>query len=155
MIYARLEEVSFRSGVVACTGALVVAGTAIALALTLGGHQAVPRPAGAGAVMSSAGLSPQAVPPPSARPSPEPAAPGSVIAAGGYYAPDTAVSPVPAAHASQAPSPTLPPAARTRRTHPAEPPASPPPGWPLPWTWPSPWPSLPSPWPSLLPGNSE
>jgi len=48
-VYARMEEMSFRSGAAAGAGALAVVGTAIALAVTLTGHSAaatsVPGPA--------------------------------------------------------------------------------------------------------------
>lgn len=75
VICARMEETSFRSGALACAAMLVVAGTAIALAVTLGGYQAPPPPpAGAGAARSvalpSGALSP-AAPSPSVRPSAE------------------------------------------------------------------------------------
>jgi hypothetical protein len=39
-VYARMEEMSFRSGAAAAAGTLAVVGTAIALAVTLSGHSA-------------------------------------------------------------------------------------------------------------------
>lgn len=80
-IYARMEEISFRSGAVAAGGAMVVGGLAIAFVMLPGGHHAAatrataaaPRPAMS--VFSSAA---PAAPSPSPRP---PASPDTPVAA--------------------------------------------------------------------------
>ena len=73
-IYARMEEVSFRSGAAAVSGVLIAAGVAIMLAVVLGGSggaaaSAPASPAAAPAVTSPtpvpASSSPQAIPRPS------------------------------------------------------------------------------------------
>jgi len=42
LIYARLEETSFRSGIAACAGVLVFVGAAIGITVTLVSSQAAP-----------------------------------------------------------------------------------------------------------------
>ena len=68
-IYARLEEMSFRSGAVAAFGVLAVAGLVIALVVTLGGHGAAAGATRAGTAVRSA-----------APPSPVASAPATVTA---------------------------------------------------------------------------
>ena len=59
-IYARLEEVSFRSGVAVAGGVLAAAGVAVALTVVLGGHgdAAASAPASPAAAAASAASSP-------------------------------------------------------------------------------------------------
>jgi hypothetical protein len=70
-LYARMEEVSFRSGAVVAGGVLTVAGVAITLAVVLGGHSdaVASAPASRPAVPS---LAPPPVAPVSSVPSPTP-----------------------------------------------------------------------------------
>jgi hypothetical protein len=59
-IYARMEEVSFRSGVAVAGGVLAAAGVAVALTIVLGGHgdAAASAPASPAAAASAASSSP-------------------------------------------------------------------------------------------------
>ena len=67
-IYARMEEVSFRSGAAVAGGVLAAAGAAITLAVVLGGH---------GDAVASAPASPAPRAPSAASPSPVPASSSS------------------------------------------------------------------------------
>lgn len=62
MLYSRMEELSFRTGAATVAGVLAVAGTAILLTLTQGGHHAGPSRAQAGLAPSSLAAAPAVVP---------------------------------------------------------------------------------------------
>ncbi len=62
MLYARMEELSFRTGAATVAGVLAVAATAILLTLTQGGHHAAPPRAQAGLAPSSFVAAPAIVP---------------------------------------------------------------------------------------------
>ena len=91
-LYARMEEVSFRSGAVVAGGVLTAAGVAVTLAVVLGGHSdaVTSAPASRPAVPSAA---PQVPAPVSSVPSPTPR-PGRATtratAAGTYQPPSAA-----------------------------------------------------------------
>jgi len=102
-IYARMEEISFRSGAAAGAGVLAVAGVAITLAVALGGHRAAETsaPRSTAVARPPSPVFPAALP--SAPASATPAA--SLTPAGGYQAsaPVTAAT-TPQASASPATS---------------------------------------------------
>jgi hypothetical protein len=147
MVYARLEETSFRSGAAACAAVLAAAAVAITLAGTMGGHQAAAaRAADADPVRSSAVPWPRA----SARSPAGPARPASHTAGGAAPEADRRsgpeVTPAAAAQPSHWPSPArLPLAAEPAWPQPRWPAAGPPPARLLPWSWGQPWPG--QPWP--------
>lgn len=127
MVYARLEETSFRSGAAVGAAALAVAGLGVAFALTLGGHQVAPsRAVAAGAALPSARHS---APPSSAALSP------SASPSARHSAPEPGSSPV----ADEVPEAPVTPATAewTSRWHHRKRP----PGWPFPWpgAFPRPW----------------
>jgi hypothetical protein len=130
-VYARMEELSFRTGAATVAGVFAVAATAIVLTLTQGGHHAAPpRAAQAGAVPSRfLAVSSIATPSPSARTSRhQPTAAPDV-----QYVPQPAKSPTATPQASPSPSRSAP--LRTFWTPPrTHKPASPGPRWP----WPTP-----------------
>jgi hypothetical protein len=134
-VYARMEELSFRTGAATVAGVFAVAATAIVLTLTQGGHHAAPSRADQAGAAASRFLAapPIAAISPSARTSP----PGATAAPDGYYVPQPAKTPAATPQAS--PSPSRPAPMRTfwtppPRTHKA--PASP--GYHWPWPTPSP-----------------
>jgi hypothetical protein len=151
-LYARLEEMSFRSGSVVAAAVLLLVAVAITLAVMPGGHRAVPqRTAGAASVPGSAVLSAPAAAPSPVRPVRSAddragsAAPGRDdvpdAAPGRDDVPDAAVGRTAAPQESSAPSPLW-------RPRPAEPAwlhgrwssAGPPPAWMLTWPWDQRWP---------------
>jgi hypothetical protein len=141
-IYARMEEMSFRSGAVAALSVLAAAGLVIALVVTLGGHGAAARATGAGtAVRSAARPSPLASAPATVTASPSPRATAKAkrsVAPQAYEAPvQRTVATTPQAPARQAPA--LPAAAypqphRVKRPTLPRPASSFPFGWFLGWT---------------------
>jgi outer membrane biosynthesis protein TonB len=107
-IYARMEEMSFRSGAVIAAGVLVAVGVVVALAVTLSGHSAAATSAaGAGTAVRSVAPSSLAHSPPpqsTASPSARPSAKKRTVPAQSYQAPPQQAvvtrpqaSPVPAA----------------------------------------------------------
>src|SRR5207244_4131704 len=89
--YARMEEVSFRSGAAVAGGVLTAAGVAITLAVVLGGHSdaAASAPASRGAVPSVAPPSPVPVSS-SSPPTPRPSRTTDPAAVAGAYQPPSA-----------------------------------------------------------------
>jgi hypothetical protein len=125
-IYARMEQMSFRSGVAVLAGVPVAAGVAITLALALGGHGAAvpsaPRPAAvARPTLPPSPVVPTASPSATARPTPA----ASLMPANGYqlHAPVTVVTTTQASAAWAAGLPTwrFPRPGRFRRPWPAVP----------------------------------
>jgi hypothetical protein len=141
-VYARMEEMSFRSGAAVAGGVLAAAGVAVTLAVLLGGHSdaATSAPAPDAAVGS---VAPASSAPASASPSVTPRAsrtPAPATAAGTYQ-PSSQVS------ASATPHPTATPVpGRTTPWHPMRPlwSSGQRPGQPGSWGWPG---SQPEPWP--------
>jgi len=144
-IYARMEEVSFRSGAAAAGGVLTVAGVAITLAIVLGGgpggtvtsapaaHDAAPSVASASPVPASS--SPQAAPRPSRTTIP-------ATGAGDYRPPASAPRASAARHAATTPvlGSTVTPRSFDRRWRPGHRHLQQQPGW-RGWHRPSgPWP---------------
>ena len=131
MIYARMEELSFRTGAATVAGVLAVAATAILLTLTQGGHHAGPPRAQAGLVPSSFVAAPDAAPlSPSAAHRSHPRRPAA--APDGPYVTGPAKSPT--ATPQPSPSPSSSASRHTFRTNPPVvhgPPTSP--GFPWPW----------------------
>jgi hypothetical protein len=133
-VYARMEEMSFRSGAVAGAGALAAAGTAIALAITLTGHSAaatsIPGPT---APARSAPSAPPAVTP-SVNPSSTPVRSASPTASHQAYAPASRVT-IPQATSSPPAVARLGPPRRPPRRLPVPGrtgiPSPLPPGWPF------------------------
>ena len=106
-IYARMEEVSFRSGAAAAGGVLAVAGVAITLAVVLGGPgDAVASAPGSPAAVPSAASPPLAPASSSAQATPRPSRTTVPATAAGDYRPPP--SPAPASAARQAATPPLP-----------------------------------------------
>ena len=148
-IYARMEEMSFRSGAAVSAGVLAAAGVAITLAVVPGGPSA-PETSAAATSAPSPGPAARSVASPS--PAPAPTSPSaaprasrtpSAIAAGSYQPP----SPVTAVTTPQAPaSPAA--AFATPRSLPQRADAPSGEGQPPPW-------SLPSGWDSATPGQRE
>jgi hypothetical protein len=123
-IYARMEEISFRSGAVAAGGVVAVGGLAIALAVLPGEHHAAATGTAAAAPRSAVPISPTIIPAvtPPARTHHRPAVRGSIPAAAPApyaAAPEQSVSPtrsaVTTAPPSSSPGSPVPPAARDRR----------------------------------------
>ena len=130
-IYARLEDLSFRTGAATVTGVLAVAATAIVLTITQGGHHAAPRSVFAGAVPSSLVVAP---PMSGFAPSATRSARHSHAAAPfAGYVPQP--SPTRTRTRQAAPSPS-----RPAPWHPSWAASSPGPGWPYPSPSPFPWP---------------
>ena len=134
--YARMEEVSFRSGAAVAGGVLTAAGVAIALAVVLGGHSAAVASAPASRAASVAPPPPSPVPvssspSPTARPS-RTTDPATVARA---YQPPSAARASATRHAAPTPGTTPTPRLLDPRT-------PQPPGW---WGWHSP-PPWPRPW---------
>lgn len=138
MLYARLEETSFRSGAAASAAVLVVAAVVITLAVMPGDHRAVPaRAAGAAQVPSSAALSAPAPAPSAARPARSASDRAGNIAPDPDDMPDAAAGRTATRQDSWAPwrHPTGPAWPQTRW-----PPADPPPAWLPAWLWDHRWP---------------
>jgi hypothetical protein len=136
-LYARMEEMSFRSGAVVALSVLAAAGLVIALVVTLGGHGAAARATGAGtAVRSAASPSPVASAPATMTASPSPRATAKTRRS---VAPQAYEAPAQRAVATTAQAPALPAAAYPQPHRVKRPtlrrPASPFPfGWFLGWT---------------------
>jgi hypothetical protein len=117
LLYASLEELSFRTGAAAVAGVLAVAATAILLTLTQGGHRAAPLPRiQAAAAPSMVGLAPPTV---ALSPATHRAHHGRAAAPFANYAPGPPKKPT--ATPQPSPSPTSP---TPRNTHPRYPPRS-------------------------------
>jgi hypothetical protein len=138
-VYARMEELSFRTGAATVAGVVAVAATAILLTLTQGGHHAAARAAQAGGAIPSRLLAdpPIATFSPSARTGRHRASAAPDV----HYVPQPTRTPTATPQAS--PSPSRPAPLRTfwtpppDRTHTA--PAAPSsPGFHWPWPTPSP-----------------
>jgi hypothetical protein len=131
MIYARMEQLSFRTGAATVAGVLAVAATAILLTLTQGGHHSGPPRAQAGLPPSSFVAAPEIAPfSPSAAHHSHPRR--SAAAPDVPYVPGPAKTPT--ATPQPSPSPTLPAPRHTFRTNPPVthgPPSTP--GFPWPW----------------------
>ena len=144
VVNARMEEMSFRSGLAVFAAVLALTGTGIALTVTLGGgHRAAAAP-----LTASRSVTPSPVAPPSsasaapslpASPSASQAAPESAPAVANEDAPqpETTKAPSPqASPASSSPWPTPRPLP-SRTLGPEQPPETTPPGWwPPGWPWP-------------------
>jgi len=143
VLNARMEEMSFRSGVGLFAAVLALTGTGIGLTVTAGGaHQAAGAPPAASATSHPGPTAPpsaaEAVPSPSASPSAGPASPvyGSAPAATYQPSPGATTQP-PSAQASPVPSSPTPtyrpmgldPSHSLTSPRPGRPPQSPPPGW--------------------------
>jgi hypothetical protein len=132
LLYASLEELSFRTGAAAVAGVLAVAATAILLTLTQGGHRAAPLPRiQAAAAPSTVALAPPTV---ALSPATHPAHHGRAAAAPfASYAPAPPKKPTPTPQPS--PSSTSPTPRRTRLRYPPHSgsPISTSPGTPLPF----------------------
>jgi hypothetical protein len=145
-LYARMEEVSFRSGAVVTGGVLTAAGVAITMAVVLGGHSdaVASAPASRPAVPAAVPpvLAPASSPPPATPPSATPRAsrttgPATVA---GTYQPPSAARAATTLHAAATPTP-----GRTFTSHRLEPRTPRPAVWlgwrgwhrspPWPWTW--------------------
>ncbi len=135
MLYARMEELSFRTGAATVAGVCAVAATAILLTLTQGGHHAGPPRAQAGLAPSSfvaaqpiVAFSPSATHRSRTR-----------LPAGGpdvRYVPGPAKTPT--AAPQPAPSPSYPSPRRTFWTRPPVTHGRPSPAPTFPWPWPTP-----------------
>lgn len=138
LLYARLEETSFRSGVAVSAAVLVAVAVLITLAVTLGGYRAAPlRSAGAGQALSPAVRSaPASASPPagSVRPASHPAR--KVVPPGADDGTRWAATPAASGQASPVPSPArLAIAAEPAWPQTSWPPAARLPAWMLPWPW--------------------
>ena len=133
MIYARMEELSFRTGAATVAGVLAVAATAIVLTLTQGGHHGAPPRAQAGLASSSFVAAPEIVPlSPSAGHRSHPRRP--TAAPDVHYVPGPGKTPT--ATPQPSPSPTLPVPRHTFRS--PRPVTHGPPSTPgFPWPWPT------------------
>ena len=138
MIYARMEELSFRTGAATVAGVLAVAATAILLTLTQGGHHAGPSRTQAGLAPSSFVEAPAFVSfSPSATRQTRTRRPEAAPNAG--YVPKPAKTPTATPH--PAPSPAWPRPRHTFRTDPPVTHGTPNPRPTFPWPWPTPsWP---------------
>jgi hypothetical protein len=137
--YARMEEVSFRSGAAVAGGVLTAAGVAITLAVVLGGHSdaVASAPASRVAVPSVAPPSPAPVSSSSSpSPTPRPSRTTDPAAAAGAYRPPSATRASATRHAAT-PAPGSTPTPRLRDPRSPAPPGLPP-GW---------WGNGPPPWP--------
>ena len=137
--YARMEEVSFRSGAAVAGGVLTAAGVAITLAVVLGGHSdaAASAPASRAAAPSVAPPSPVPVSFSSSPPStPRPSRTTDPAAVAGAYQPPSA-DPASATRHAATPTPGRTPTPRLRDPRSPAPPGLPP-GW---------WGNGPPPWP--------
>jgi hypothetical protein len=138
-LYARMEEVSFRSGAAVAGGVLTVTGVAITLAVVLGGHSdaVASAPASRTAAPSAAPPSPAPLSSaPSATPRPSRSTDPATVARA--YQPRSSVRASATRHAAAAPTPGRTPTPRLRDPRTPQPPGLPP-GW---WGWhpPPPWP---------------
>ena len=137
-LYARMEEVSFRSGAAVAGGVLTAAGVAITLAVVLGGHSdaVASAPASRVAVPSVAPPSPAPVSSSSSpSPTPRPSRTTDPAAAAGAYRPPSATRASATRHAAT-PAPGSTPTPRLRDPRSPAPPGLPPGGWgngPPPW----------------------
>jgi hypothetical protein len=151
-VYARMEEMSFRSGAAVTGGVLAAAGVAVTLAVLLGGHSdaatsAAAPEAGVGSVpppsAAPASVSPTVSPTGTSRASRTTAPATAPATAAGAYQPSPHVSASATARAAATPTP-----GRTTPWHPMRPLWSPGdpgrPGQPGAWGWPR---SQPDPWP--------
>ncbi|HEY0999168.1 MAG TPA: hypothetical protein VGD83_05985 [Streptosporangiaceae bacterium] len=150
-LYARMEEVSFRSGAAMAGGVLTAVGVAITLAVVLGGHSdAVASPSASRAAVPSAvsqvlapvSSSPSATPPSATPPSATPRASRttSPATAAGAYQPPSAARAAATLHAAVTPAPGR--TVTSRRLVLRAPRRPGPPGWrgwhrspPWPWSW--------------------
>jgi hypothetical protein len=134
MLYARMEELSFRTGAATVAGVLAVAATAILLTLTQGGHHAAPPRAQAGLAPSSFVAAPAIVPI-------SPTAAHRTRTRRPEAAPEVRYAPEPAkthtATPQPAPSPMRPTPSYILRTHPPVTHGTPNPAPTFPWTWPT------------------
>jgi hypothetical protein len=144
-IYARMEEVSFRSGAAAAGGVLTVAGVAITLAVVLGGPGDAVASAPASRAAASSVASPPAVPvstSPQATPRPSRTTVPATVA-GAYRPPPSPARASAARHAATMPVPGSTPTPRPfdRRWLSGHPDLRGQPGWrgwhrpPAPWPW--------------------
>jgi hypothetical protein len=139
--YARMEEVSFRSGAAVAGGVLTAAGVAITLAVVLGGHSdaAASAPASRVAVPSVTLPSPAPVSSSSSpSPTPRPHRTKDSAAAAGAYRPPSAIRASATRHPA-APTPGSTPTPRLLDPRSPASPGLPPGGWgnaPPPWPWP-------------------
>jgi hypothetical protein len=137
MLYARMEELSFRTGAATVAGVLAVAATAILLTLTQGGHHAAPPRAQAGLASSSFVAAPAIVPiSPSATHHARRPEGGPDV----RYVPEPTKTPI--ARPRPAPSPSRPLPMRTFWTKPRVTHGRPSPAPTSPWPWPTPSPSF-------------
>jgi len=137
-LYARMEEVSFRSGAAVAGGVLTVAAVAITLVVVLGGHSdaVASAPASRVAVPSVAPPSPAPVSSSSSpSPTPRPSRTTDPAAVARAYQPPSATRASATRHAAPAPGRT--PIPRLRDPRSPAPPGQPP-GW---------WGNGPPPWP--------
>ena len=137
-LYARMEEVSFRSGAAVAGGVLTVAAVVITLVVVLGGHSdaVASAPASRAAVRSVAPPSPVPVSVSSSpSPTPRPSRTTDPAAVAGAYQPPSATRASATRHAAPAPGGT--PTPRLRDPRSPAPPGQPP-GW---------WGNGPPPWP--------
>jgi hypothetical protein len=133
MIYARMEELSFRTGAATVAGVVAVAATAILLTLTQGAHHGAPRAQAALPASSLVGAPVQAASPSAVRQSHHRRSATPIV----HYVPGPTKTPT--ARPQPAPSSPSPPRPRHIRTPPVThgPPRTP--GYPWPWPTP-PWP---------------
>jgi hypothetical protein len=140
-LYARMEEVSFRSGAAVAGGVLTVAAVAITLVVVLGGHSdaVASAPASRVAVPSVAPPSPAPVSSSSSpSPTPRPSRTTDPAAVAGAYQPPSAPRASATRHAAT-PAPGSTPTLRLRDPRSPASPGLPPGGWgnePPPWPWP-------------------
>ena len=137
-LYARMEEVRFRSAAAVAGGVLIVAGVAITLAVVLGGHS----DAVASAQVSRAAAPSVAPPSPapvssSPSPTPRPSRTTDPATVAGAYQPPSATRASATRHAPATPTPGRTPTPRLRDPRSPAPPGLPP-GW---------WGNRPPPWP--------
>ena len=138
LLYARLEETSFRSGAAFCVVALALAAVAVTLAVTLGGQSAA-RPRAAGADPGPGSAVPSASAPPgsparAARPASHPA---TGIAPAANEVPEPGAGPPASSAPSGAP---LPGSSEPPWLRPLWRPADQPPGWMWLTAWDRQWP---------------
>ncbi len=135
-LYARMEEVRFRSAAAAVGGVLAAAGVAITLAVVLGGHSdaVASAPASRAAVPSVAPPSPVPVSS-SPSPTPRPSRTTDRATVAGAYQPPSATRASATRHAAT-PAPGRTPTPRLRDPRSPAPPGQPP-GW---WGNGPPWP---------------
>ena len=145
-LYARMEEMSFRSGAAVAGAVLTAAGVAITLAVVLGGHSAAV--ASAPPFRAAASVAPP--PPPPASPAPGSSSPSPTprpsrttdpATVARAYQPPSAARASATRHAAPTPGTTPTPTPRFRDPRTPQPPGVPPGWWgwhrsPPPWPWP-------------------